>query len=127
MELPLASLTESSEPLEITGSVPTEVVDDGVEERVGTRAWAALKAALVSAAENGEDGEAFAWKSPAAGEELQMEGTVTAVDAFFDDDGAVCRRLAITAIAYAREQAIAAKACQRDGGGWNVKPIGDGR
>ncbi len=113
--------------MEITGSVPTEVIDDGVAERLGTRAWAALKAALVSAAENGEDGEAFAWKSPATAGERHMEGTVTAVDAFFDDDGAVCRRLAITAIAYAREQALAAEACQRNGGGWNVKPIVDGR
>ncbi|MEJ8571641.1 RT0821/Lpp0805 family surface protein [Microbaculum marinum] len=111
----------NGEPELITGSIdiPEETVEEqGIADRVGTQAWAALRGALVSAAERGEDGQAFSWKTDNAG----VEGTVTTVDAFFDADGAVCRRLAITAVAYARADSFVADACRRDGGGWNVKP-----
>ncbi len=123
VSLPMPSIAGAAEPVEVTGTVSTEVDDEGFAESVGSRAWAALKAALVSAAEHGEDGETFAWKDPESVGGRYSEGTVTAVDAFFDETGAVCRRLAITATAYQREDAFAAEACRRDGGGWTVKPV----
>jgi len=122
ISMPLASKGSLDEPELITGSIPTEVNDTGVAERIGASAWAALKSALVSAAEIGQDGETFAWKSAGSGDDLPVEGTVTTVNAFFDEDGAVCRRLAITAVAYTRTDTFVADACRKDGGGWNVRP-----
>ncbi len=122
ISMPLASIAAADKPVLVTGSVSTEVVDTGVAERVGSVGWAALKSALVSAAELDQDGQAFAWKSPAGTQDSGMEGTVTAIDAFFDEGGAICRRLAITAVAYARTDSFVAEACRTDGGGWNVSP-----
>jgi hypothetical protein len=123
ISVPMPSLNAASDPVEITGSISADVVDTGVAERVGSKAWASLKSALVSAAERGEDGETFAWKSPGETGDQHMEGTVTAVDAFFDEGGAVCRRLDITAVAYNARDAFRAEACRRDGGGWKVRPL----
>ncbi len=122
ISMPLPSIAAADEPVLVTGSVSTDVVDTVAAERVGSNGWAALKSALVSAAEIGQDGQTFAWKSPASLDDSGMEGTVTAIDAFFDKDGAVCRRLAITAIAYTRTDSFIANACRKDGGGWNVGP-----
>lgn len=119
ISMPLPSISAADEPVLVTGSVSAEVVDTGVADRVGSDVWTALKSALVSAAELGQDGQTFAWKSP---ENPENSGTVTAVDAFFDEDGAVCRRLAITAVAYARTDSFVADACRSDSGGWNVRP-----
>jgi len=123
VEIPMASMTAQNEPELITGSVSEKVVDNGVANRVGSVAWESLRVALVSAAERGDDGETFAWKSPGRGNDRSMEGTVTAVDAFFDPGGAVCRRLSITATADQRQDAFWAEACRRDGGGWIVRPL----
>jgi surface antigen len=123
ISVPLSPTAAISGSVADTGLVDAEIVDAGVADRLGTNAWAALKLALASAAERGEDGQTFAWKSQGSGDEWSMEGTVTAVDAFFDEGGAVCRRLAITAIAYQRTDVFSAEACRRDGGGWNVQPM----
>jgi surface antigen len=123
VEIPMASLKAKVEPVMVTGSVDEVVVDNGVGARVGSVAWESLRPALVSAAEHGQDGEAFAWTSAGGGAEQSVQGTVTAIDAFFDEGGAVCRRLSITAAAYQRQDAFSAQACRRDGGGWTVKTL----
>ena len=106
-----------------TSQTADDIEETGISERIGIKAWAALKHAVVSAAERGEDGQTFSWKSGDAA----VEGTVTAINAFFDEDGAVCRDLAITAIAYQRSERFAAEACRSDDGGWRVKPADPGR
>lgn len=117
ISIPLGSLTGGADEPIVTGSTSVDVVDNGVSERVGGDAWAALRAALVTAAESVEDGRTYAWRS----ETSRVAGTVTAVDAFFDDVGVVCRRLAITATAYQRTDSFAANACRNDSG-WTVTP-----
>lgn len=122
--IPLGPMAGSDDPEFVTGSTDAAVEtveEQGMVERLGAQAWAAVRGALVSAAERGEDGQAFSWKSDNAG----VEGTVTTVNAFFDESGAVCRRLAITAIAYSRTENLLAEACRKDGGGWNVRPSRD--
>lgn len=126
ISIPLGPLAAVSDPDIVTGSIAetdAPVEDEGISEQIGANAWAALRNVLASAAERGEDGQAFSWKSDNA----EVEGTVTAVNAFFDENGVVCRRMAITASAYQRTDIFAADACRRDAGGWNVRPVSDGR
>lgn len=123
ISVPLSPLAGPAAPAGTTQTASTEVVDSGVAERIGAKAWVALSSALVSAVERGEDGQAFTWKSAGPTDEWSTEGTVTALDAFFDEDGDVCRRLAITAVAYRRTDAFSAEACRREGGGWDVRAL----
>lgn len=119
--VPLGPVAENGDAEIITGSIGTgdnDVEEQGMVDRLGAQTWAALRGAVVSAAEYGEDGQAFGWRDDRDG----IEGTVTAVDAFFDEDGVVCRRMAITAIAYSNENSLIADACQKADGGWSVRP-----
>lgn len=130
VSIPLGPMAAIGQPDGATGSVPgttetaetieaAEPVDEeGIVERVGALAWAALSNALVSAAEQGEDGQPFSWKADNAG----VEGTVTAINAFFDENGVVCRRMAITANAFQRTESFATEACRKDNGSWAVRP-----
>jgi len=124
--IPLGPMAAAGDDDIVTGSIAPaadDVEETGISERIGAKAWAALKHAVASAAETGEDGQTFSWKSGDAA----VEGTVTAINAFFDENGVVCRDLAITAIAYQRSERFAAEACRNDDGGWRVRPADPGR
>jgi 17 kDa outer membrane surface antigen len=131
ISIPLGPMGDSSSDTLITGSIgprvdAIDVDEEGVSERIGTGAWVALKRAVAAASETADDGQTFAWSSNEPGSPHPTQGTVTAIDAFFAEDGAVCRRLAITATAYLRSDTFIADACRRSDGGWNVRPVEGG-
>lgn len=119
ISIPLGPMTAASEEPVTTG-VEEEgaIVDNGVAERVGEEAWAALRPAVVAAIATPGTGHAMAWRSETA----PVSGTVTVIEAIFDDGVTACRGLAITAKAERRTDNFGARAC-RAGPAWTLTPV----
>lgn len=119
ISIPLGPMTASLDEPAVTAGVEEDtILDNGVAERVGDEAWAALRPVVVAAITSPDTGHALAWRSQSA----PVSGTVTVIEALFDDAGAACRGLAITATAERRTDAFGARAC-RAGPVWTLMPV----
>lgn len=85
---------------------------------VGNDAWPSLKAALVTALVDREDGERVNWK----GGHIQS-GTVTPIATVTSGDGRRCRRVAITAQSKGNADEMLSEACPIGANGWSVTPL----
>lgn len=119
ISIPLGPMTASPEEPAVTANPEEEtILDNGVADRVGDEAWAALRPAVVAAIASPGTGHAMAWRSETA----PVSGTVTVIEAIFDDGVTACRGLAITATADRHTDSFGARAC-RAGPAWTLTPV----
>ena len=112
------SLSESTGSIIPSLSRSTAVEAPYLVSFVGNDAWPSLKAALITALIDREDGERVNWK----GGHVQS-GTVTPIATVTSGDGRRCRRVAITAQAKGSADEILSEACPVGANGWSVTPL----
>lgn len=115
------SMSLDAGPSDTTGSIDAvaapEIDAPAIQAFVDPASWPALKAILIKALTEGEDGERKPWASAETGE----SGVVTALST--DGQMPPCRRIAVTAVDAERAAEILAEACFAPPTVWKIGPV----
>ncbi|MFN0262711.1 hypothetical protein ACKTEK_02420 [Tepidamorphus sp. 3E244] len=112
------SLSQSTGSIIPSASNSTAVEAPFLVSFVGNDAWPSLKAALITALIDREDGERVNWKGGNV-----SSGTVTPIGTLTAGDGRRCRRIAVTAKSGRGADEILSEACPIGTNGWSVTPL----